>query len=221
MSHVRRRSLDFSTIVGRPTHWLTFFARRSTLVARALGETRIGWTLCGCGWWDATGRDATLRYATLFSLLLSCRRCSSNRGRKQRQKDERVDALLRRLGRPAGLSRVNTRRQVEKKGSHLPTFRTHTSTCTPRGKKDEASVKKRRVGGCSVGGERESRRPRKGGKEGREKDIGKGVGWRARGSATKTDDERGTDEGASREGKDVGREGRNRSLMRWWGSYIR
>lgn len=29
-------------------------------------------------------------------------------------------------------------------------------------------------------------------------------------------------EGASREGKDVGREGRNSSLMQWWGgSYVR
>lgn len=73
------------------------------------------------------------------------------------------------------------------------------------------------------GGERESRRSRKGGKERREKDVGKGVGWRMRDSATKTDDkrERKMDEGASREGKDVGREGRNRSLIRWWGSYVR
>lgn len=42
-----------------------------------------------------------------------------------------------------------------------------------------------------------------------------------RASATKTGGERETNEGASREGKDVGREGRNRSLMRWWGSYVR
>lgn len=32
---------------------------------------------------------------------------------------------------------------------------------------------------------------------------------------------RRTDEGACREGKDVSGEGRNRSLMRWWGKYIR
>jgi len=49
----------------------------------------------------------------------------------------------------------------------------------------------------------------------------KGVGWRMRGSATKIDGKRETDERASREGKDVGREGRSRSLMQWWGNYVR
>lgn len=73
----------------------------------------------------------------------------------------------------------------------------------------------------------ESRRSRKGGKKGREKDVGKGVGWRMRDSTTKAggvrekEKEKETDEGASKEGKDVGREGRNRSLMQWWGSYVR
>lgn len=60
----------FSTVVGRPTHWLTFFARRSTLVARALEETRIGWTRRGYGWRDATGRDATLRDVLFFTPFL-------------------------------------------------------------------------------------------------------------------------------------------------------
>lgn len=111
-SHVRRRSLDFSSIVGRPTHWLTFFARRSTLVARALGETRIGWTRRGYGWRDATGRDATF-----FSLLLSCRRYSSNRGREGR--DKRTKGWTRYCvvseRRPAELSRVNARGRLKKK----------------------------------------------------------------------------------------------------------
>ena len=121
---------------------------------------------------NATQRDAMLRSATFFSLLLSCRHCSSNRGRKERQQDERVDALLRRLGRPAGLSRVNARGRVKKKkGSRLPTFQTHTSTCIPRGKKDEASVKMRRVGvarlvGSRGGREREKKKGKKGCRKG-------------------------------------------------------
>lgn len=41
--------------------------------------------------------------------------------------------------------------------------------------------------------------------------------------ATKTDSgEKDRDEGARNvEGKDVDGEGRNRSLMRWWGRYVR
>lgn len=114
-SHVRRRSLDFSTIVGRPTHWLTFSARRSTLVARALEETRIGWTRRRYGWRDATGRDATLRDDLFFAPFLPPLLSLPPGGRKERQKDERVDALLRRLARPAELSCVNARGRLKKK----------------------------------------------------------------------------------------------------------
>lgn len=87
--------------------------------------------------------------------------------------------LLRRLG------RVVRGRVEEKKGSRFPTLRTHTSTCTPRGKKDEASVKKRRVGVVALVGEGcESSRPRKGERKGCRKECR--VAY-ARDSARKTD----------------------------------
>lgn len=165
----------------------------------------------GCG---RTRRDATLRYVTLFSLLaVSYRRCPSNRGKEERQKVGRVDALLRRLGRPAGFTCADARGRVkEKKGSRLPTLWTHTSTCIPRGKKDEASVKKRRVGVALVGGVCEtSGRLRKGGKEGREKDVAKGCRVAYARLNKGKHGRRRIDEGACREGKDVDGEGRNRS----------
>lgn len=168
--------------------------------------------------------DATRRYARRRSFLCSFLAAAALPiEREERETKGRKGGRVIASSRTTSgvLSRECSRQVEEKKGSRLPTYRTHTSTCTPRGKKDEASVKKRRRGGCPAGGERESRRPRKGGKEGREKDVGKGVGWRTRASATKTGGVRETDEGASREGKDVGREGRNRSLMRWWGGYVR
>lgn len=61
-----RRTCDegrsiFPPSAGQPSHWLTFFARRSTLVARALGEMRIGWTR---RWVWVEGRDRTRRYST-------------------------------------------------------------------------------------------------------------------------------------------------------------
>lgn len=83
---------------------------RRTRVGRNTDRVDTAWVWVeGCDW------TATLRYATFFSSLLSCRRRSSNRGRKERQKGERLDALLRRLGRPAGFSRVNARGRVKKK----------------------------------------------------------------------------------------------------------
>lgn len=225
--HVRRRSLDFSTIVGRPTHWLTFFARRSTLVARALGETRIGWTRRGYGWRDATGRDATLRDVLFFAPFLPPRRCSSNRGRKERQKNERVDVLLRRLGRPAELSCVNARGRLKKKrGRASPP----TGFILPRvhhvEKRTKASVKKRRVGVARLVGSA-SRGGREGeGKKGEGKGCRKGcrvvyARFSYENRRREREKEREMEEGTSREGKDVGREGRNRSLMQWWGSYVR
>lgn len=112
----------------------------------------------------------------------------------------------------------------KKKGSRLPTRRTHTSTCTPRGKKDEASVKKWRVGVVApVVGEVRGARLRRPGR-GRERRERKGCrkGWSGGDArARETGGVRGTDEGTSREGKDVGVEGRNRRLMRWWGRYVR
>ena len=117
---------------------------------------------------NATQRDAMLRSATFFSLLLSCRHCSSNRGRKERQQDERVDALLRRLGRPAGLSRVNARGRVKKKKGvappHLPDSYLHVYTTWKKGRGQRKNATR---GGCPVGGE--SRRPRKREKEGKER----------------------------------------------------
>lgn len=63
----------------------------------------------------------------------------------------------------------------------------------------------------------ESRRSRKGGKEGREKDVGKGVGWRMRDSATKAgsekEREKGREEGREKE-KD-GRRSEQRGERRW------
>lgn len=105
---------------------------------------------------DATRRDATLRDVLFFApflspLLFQPREERETTGRK----GGRVIASSRTTSR--ALSRECQRQGKEKKGSRLPTFRTHTSTCIPRGKKDEASVKMRRVGVARLVGSRGGR----------------------------------------------------------------
>lgn len=118
----------------------------------------------GC---DRTRRDATLRYVTLFSLLaVSYRRCPSNRGKEERQKVGRVDALLRRLGRPAGFTCADARGRVkEKKGVAPPHpldsyFHVYTTWKKGRGQRKKAA-RGGRVGGRGVRDERAAEEGRK------------------------------------------------------------
>lgn len=85
---------------------------RRTRVGRDTDRVDTTWVWVeGC---ERTRRDATLRDVLFFAPFLPPL-LFQPRGRKERQKDERVDALLRRLGRPAGLSRVNAGGRLKKK----------------------------------------------------------------------------------------------------------
>lgn len=129
--------------------------------------------------------------------------------------------MLRRLGRPARFTCADARGRVKKKKGVAPPhsvhsyFHVYTTWKKGRGQRKKAAHGGRRVGGRMRYEVAETGRERR-----REKDVAKGCrmayvrfnkGKRSR---------RRTDE-ACREGKDVGGEGRNRSLMRWWGKYIR
>lgn len=182
---------------------------RRTRVGRDTDRVDTTWVWVeGC---DRTRRDATLRNVLCFAPFLLLLLLFQPREERERQKNERVDTLLRRLGRPTKLSCVNTRGRLKKKGSRLPTFWIHTSTCTPRGKK-EVSVKKRRVGVTGWWGVRVEA-VEKGRERRREKDVGKGVGGVCEIQLRKPVARERKRNGRRSEGKDVGREGRNRSLM--------